>query len=253
MSIKSTLKAVVLWSLRYSHILPSIWQIRSPFKIQEFREVMRCAQPERNDRALDLGCGGGLQTQLLAKQMREVIGIDLSPESITKAQQNLRGSKVRGRVHFHCQALQDLRLPTASLDAVFSFCVLEHIPELETVLMEVRRLLKPGGRLQVSVDSLSTIEDSALISKHRQDHFVHQYFTIASLKEQLIRAGLEVVQIFPILTGPVARREFERRILQQNIGWSLVQRLRLYRQIRSEDRAASGDKGIMLVAYARRS
>lgn len=252
MSALRSLKFAFVRSLQFAGVFPSVWQIRNPFKIHEFTEVFKCIAPELNECALDLGCGGGIQTQLLAKNMREVTGVDLSAPSIENAHEYLRFSKVRSRVRFHCKALNELNLTSESLDAVYSFCVLEHIPELAVVLTEILRLLKKGGRLQVSVDSLGTIEDPVLIDKHRRDHRVHQYFTPDSLNEQLSRSGFEVNRIFPILTGPAARHEFEQRIRFADKGWTWPERIRLYRQFRAEDNVTRGERGIMLVAYARR-
>ncbi len=113
-------------------------------------------------------------------------------------------------------------MPSDTLDHVFSFCVLEHIRNLHEVLLEVRRILKPGGQVHVSVNSLATITSEALIGKHHRDNFVLQYFNQQTLREELQSAGLEVASIFPILTGEFARQEFERRNSAQLQVW-LVQ------------------------------
>lgn len=253
MSAKGTIKAGCTRLLQLCRIVPSIWEIRSPFKIHEFREVLRCAEPQPSESALDLGCGGGIQTQLLATKLERVTGVDTSAESIEKARRHLRWSRVRRRVSFLCGPLQQQGLAAGSLDCVFSFCVLEHIPELDAVLAEIHRLLKKGGRLQVSVDSLGTIQDQRLIEKHRQDHYVHQYFTVESLSSQLQAAGFKVATVFPILTGPFARQEFERRICEKNMAWPIMKRLKAYRRICREDREARGNHGIMLVGHAIRA
>jgi ubiquinone/menaquinone biosynthesis C-methylase UbiE len=97
--------------------------------------------------------------------------------------------------------LETLNLPSESFDALFSFCVLEHIDNLGEVLEEARRILRPGGHLHISVDSLATITDATIRAKHQRDHFVVQYFTADTLNAILAAAGFDVNRVYPILTG----------------------------------------------------
>ncbi len=108
------------------------------------------------DRVLDLGCGEGRHaiTAYLEAAVT-VIGLDLSLADLGTAVGRFREfedleDRTR-RVDFACGS--GLRLPFA--DAVFDkvICaeVLEHVPDYETMLREIHRVLKPGGQLAVSV------------------------------------------------------------------------------------------------------
>ena len=252
--MKKTVKRTAYQTLQRLGVLPSVWMLRNPIKIHEYLEVVRGAGLEGSHDALDIGCGKGFQTQILARRCRRILGVDVSPSQISEARKFLAGSRVERKTEFRQGRLQDLGLPAESLDRVLSFCVLEHIPELDIVLAEVARLLRPGGELHVSVDSLGTIRDESLIAKHRSDHFVHQYFTVETLPKQLAAAGLEPLEIRPILTGPTARVWFEERIRSNQPQASFVERMRLFRRFRDEDRkaGASAREGIMIVGRARK-
>ena len=76
----------------------------------------------------------------------------------------------------------------------------EHIQNLDDVLRELLRLLKPGGELHASVDALASIRDPELLARHRRDHYVVQYFTQQTLRRQLEAAGFEVLEIYPLMT-----------------------------------------------------
>src|SRR5262249_31387976 len=155
---------------QWSRVVPSLWMLRNPFKIHEYVEVVSGANLTPDHVALDLGCGKGFQTQILARTCRRVLGLDVSPAKIAEAPRVLRGSCVERKVDFVAGKVEEAGLSASSLDRVLSFCVLEHIANLDEVLRELARLLKPGGELHASVDALASIRDPELLARHRRDH-----------------------------------------------------------------------------------
>ena len=125
----------------------------------------------------------------------------MSTQAIARARQLLGSSRVRHKITFLNGSVNSMGLQHNSFDRVYSFCVLEHVHELPDVLAEIVQLLKPGGSLHVSVDSLGGAMDPTLVEKHRRDHGVVQYFTSVSLAEQLEGAGLEMLEVLPIFKG----------------------------------------------------
>src|SRR5215469_5441544 len=97
-------------------------------------------------RLADLGCGPGTITQGLAEAVApgRVIGMDFQPSQVARAQALTRE---RGVANVCCAAGDANRLPFASqpFDAVFAHGVLMHMSKPLEVLMEVRRVLRPGG------------------------------------------------------------------------------------------------------------
>jgi ubiquinone/menaquinone biosynthesis C-methylase UbiE len=234
-----------------SRVVPSIWMLRNPFKIHEYVEVVSGAGLQPDHAVLDLGCGKGFQTQVLARSCGRVIGIDVAPDRVMDAKRFLRHSCVESRVTFLKGTVEAAALPAGSIDRVISFCVLEHIPNLDQVLAEIRRILKPGGELHASVDALSSIRDRDLLDRHRRDHHVVQYFTPATLRQQLEAAGLAVLEIRPIMTGEFAREQFEARIRKADFTHGVFDRVRFFRRLREDDRTSGSTEGIMLIARAR--
>jgi len=96
-----------------------------------------------NESVLDLGCGDGKLTALMAQQARVVTGIDASPQMVALAQQ--RWGAVRNMA-FACVDAQQLVFDGA-FDAVISNSALHWMQNHPAVLAGVRRALKPGGRM----------------------------------------------------------------------------------------------------------
>jgi SAM-dependent methyltransferase len=101
--------------------------------------VLKAGLPE--GRGLDLGCGDGLLTRIVLHEAgpRDLVGIDPDPSETAQAQALGIYSAV------HTTGGGDVPEPDGSFDWVLSNSVLEHIPDLDPVLKEVSRLLRPGG------------------------------------------------------------------------------------------------------------
>jgi ubiquinone/menaquinone biosynthesis C-methylase UbiE len=241
-----------LWKLcQVLGVSPPVWSVRNPLKIYEFAEVVRGAHIQKDDVILDLGCGKGHWTLAVAKQSLKTTGVDTASGQIKVAKQFLRNSRLRRKVTFVCGRLEDLALPSNSHDKVFSFCVLEHVTNLPAVLREVLRILKPGGELHVSVDSLGNIGDENVVAKHRREHAVHQYFSGPTLKTALEDVGFSVLEVRPILTSAYASRQFANR-MAGSYKQGLIRRALVYRQFHREDRSSPNSEGVMLIARARK-
>jgi len=107
------------------------------------------------DRVLDVGCGEGRHS--LAAYLRpgvSVVGIDLSAKDLTTAKgriADMASYDPQGSVRFLQGDATTLPFPDDAFDRVICSEVLEHIPNFTGVLEELYRVLKPGGRLCVSV------------------------------------------------------------------------------------------------------
>lgn len=100
-------------------------------------------------RVLDVGCGGGLLSEALAKEGAEVVAIDLAPELIKVARLHRLESGVE--VDYRVQAVEALADEApASFDAITCMEMLEHVPDPAAIIAACERLLKPGGRLFLS-------------------------------------------------------------------------------------------------------
>lgn len=93
---------------------------------------------------LDLGCAGGFMAEALAARGARVEGIDPSVEAIAAARAHAAETGLE--IAYRVGEGEALPYPDASFDAVVCVDVLEHVRDLDAVLAEVHRVLRPGGR-----------------------------------------------------------------------------------------------------------
>ena len=108
-------------------------------------------------RVLDLGCGEGRHVHgLHMLGGLEIDGVDLDAASLEKAEAGLqtlppRSGDDAGETRFSTGDATSLDFPDDVFDAVICSEVLEHLPDYDAALVEIRRVLKPAGRLCISV------------------------------------------------------------------------------------------------------
>jgi SAM-dependent methyltransferase len=103
--------------------------------------------------ALDHGCGLGRVTRALARRFDEVVGIDVSPEMVRRAEE-LHPPAEFPNVHFQATDGVHLPLEADSVDFVFSYEVFQHLPSHEVMrqnLAEVARVLRSDGLALIHV------------------------------------------------------------------------------------------------------
>ena len=98
-------------------------------------------------RVLDVACGEGYGTALLARSAASVVGIDISAQAIEHAKS---AYSALANAEFVCASCTALPLEAASVDVAVSFETIEHIAEQSQFLDELARVLKPGGVLLLS-------------------------------------------------------------------------------------------------------
>jgi SAM-dependent methyltransferase len=96
---------------------------------------------------LDAGCGCGYGTHYLVMNgAKRAVGIDLSLEAIDYARQHY----VAPRLSYEVMDVTSLEFPDKTFDAAVCLEVFEHVPDHQEMLAEVRRVLKPDGRVVIS-------------------------------------------------------------------------------------------------------
>ena len=112
----------------------------------EINWMTRVCQARGFARALEVGCGRGAGARLIKRRFKpaEFHATDLDVEMMRKAGRYL-SSQERETILLCAADLLALPYPSGSMDAVFGFGVLHHIPDWRAGLEEVIRVLKPGG------------------------------------------------------------------------------------------------------------
>ncbi|MDO9190506.1 MAG: methyltransferase domain-containing protein [Sulfurimicrobium sp.] len=136
--------------------------------------ILRSAGIQSGHDVLELGCGPGFVSDLLAELAPEgsLTVVEPSPILLAQVADNIRNKPARGLLRI--QAYGDcLPIPEASMDFSYARFVLQHIPQPETVISEIHRTLRSGGRFCV-VDS-----DDGLVVFYPEDPRVNQLLRTA--------------------------------------------------------------------------
>ncbi|MGH2717369.1 MAG: arsenite methyltransferase [Actinomycetota bacterium] len=110
------------------------------------------ARVSAGDRVLDLGCGGGIDVILAARRVGpagQVTGIDMTDEMVELAQHNMAEAGL-DNVEILKGTIEDLPLPSESIELLVSNCVINLSVDKARALAEAARVLRPGGRFAVS-------------------------------------------------------------------------------------------------------
>jgi SAM-dependent methyltransferase len=114
---------------------------------------VRHADLQSGETVLDVGCGAGIDTILAARAVGptgRAIGLDLLEEMCERARGHAQDAGVAAWTEFVRGEMEDIPLPDASVDVVISNGVINLSPRKSRVLAEIRRVLRPGGRLSVA-------------------------------------------------------------------------------------------------------
>ena len=140
--------------------------------------------------ALELGCGRGAGIELILDRFGadRVIGFDLDEAMVARARRRLAG---RSDVDVRVGDAVAIDLPDASVDAVFDFAIIHHVPDWQTAVGEIRRVLRPGGRLYYSEVTKHALDRPTY--RMLFDHPDHDRFTasdfVAALEDHDLRVG----------------------------------------------------------------
>jgi SAM-dependent methyltransferase len=231
-------------------LLPSRYMWPNPFKIVEYEAMLRGVDLKATDVVLDLGCGSAPQDFLLARRAGRVVGIDPSPAQIARGERLAPTWAPHRNLELRCTTIEGAGFAPGQFDKVFSFSVFEHIANRDEVLDTIARVLKPGGELIMSCDSMATLTDPALRERHRREHAVLTYFTPEEMRALLASRGFGDIRIRALFKSPYAVRTFEAAIAR-GLAFHRYRKFAALLKLRAaEIRHRRADAGLFLLVHA---
>jgi len=166
----------------------------------------------QDKRMVDVGCGGGILTEGLAKKGANMLGIDLSEELIDIA--DLHGLESGVNAHYKKISAEALaEAEPASFDHVVCMEMLEHVPEPGSVIAACATMVKPGG--YVFFSTLNRKPKAYLLAIVAAEHILkmlpagtHDYKTFikpSELSQSARHAGLELQGMIGIHYNPLTK------------------------------------------------
>lgn len=185
-------------------------------------------------RLLEVGSGIGVDSIQLARCGFDVTAVDLTSNAIRVARQFAEHRGVA--VNFRLGNAEGLDFPDESFDAVYSFGVLHHTPDIDRAVAEVRRVLRPGGTAYVMLyhrNSLVNLVHKVLrlpyeSPRDRKDHcpVVYTFSRLGAKRLFAEFADVSVRSEYPFTYGfgSLGSRTplWFRRALGRVIGWHLM-------------------------------
>ena len=154
----------------------------------EARRLLRMGGAMRGGRALEIGCGRGVGTDLIVRLFGAdaVDAFDLDPRMVARARERL--SAYGSRVRVWVGDASTIDAPDATYDAVFDFGIIHHVPEWRRVVAEVHRVLKPGGRFYGEEVLRGFLEHP--LARRLFDHPQNDRFDAVTFARELATSGL---------------------------------------------------------------
>lgn len=163
-------------------------------------------------RVLDVGCGGGILSESMARSGAHVLGIDLSQAVLDVAELHALEGKIA--VQYKAIAAEELAAAQpASFDLVTCMEMLEHVPDPAAMLGTLARLVRPGGDVMVSTLNRKPIAFAvAIIGAEyiarvlpRGTHEYLKFIRPSELARWGRAAGLELMDLTGITYNPLTR------------------------------------------------
>ncbi len=179
--------------------------------VRHFARDAQSAQPLASLRIADIGCGGGLVSEPLARLGASVTGIDPAEENVAAARAHAAESGLE--IDYRAARAEDLAAEGAQFDAVIALEVVEHVPDVPAFIGVCATLLRPGGLMLIStINRTARAFALAIVGAEyvlrwlpRGTHQWDRFVTPEELADALRASGLRVVDTRGLVFNPLKR------------------------------------------------
>ncbi len=176
----------------------------------EFGRDLRQPRPFAGLRILDIGCGGGLLSEPMARLGADVVGADAAPRNIPVAQVHAEQSGLQ--IDYRFTTAEDLAAAGERFDVVLNMEVVEHVSDPLAYLTACQTLLKPGGIMLCSTlnrnpkSYLMAIIGAEWVMRWlpKGTHDWAKFITPDELSDLITKAGLTVLDRKGMVFNPVS-------------------------------------------------
>lgn len=180
--------------------------------LKHFDRNIDDALPLKDLNILDIGCGGGLLCEPLARLGAKVTGIDPSRRNIDVAKAHAKTSELD--IAYRVATAEGLATKAESFDLVLAMEVIEHVPDTDAFVKTCTRLVKPGGLLLIStINRTFKALGLAIIGAEyilrwlpRGTHHYDKFVTPDEILHPLDLAGLKLVELQGVVFNPLFMR-----------------------------------------------
>jgi cyclopropane fatty-acyl-phospholipid synthase-like methyltransferase len=164
-----------------------------------YQEVIKNLHINEADICLELGCGRGVGiiNALTQYNCKKIIGLDLNPTQIERAKKNTLDIQFNNKIEleFMCANAEDTKLPTESIDKIFSLEAVQHFDSIANFAKEAKRVLKPNGRMVFATYFLKSNERLNEVRKILSliDEHLENTTPVNSVCNSFIEAGFKNV------------------------------------------------------------
>jgi 2-polyprenyl-6-hydroxyphenyl methylase/3-demethylubiquinone-9 3-methyltransferase len=179
----------------------------NPARIGWIEERIRTRFPAGGVRLLDVGCGGGLAAEALARNGHDVLGIDVAPAPLKAARAHAAAAGEGLRLAYRDTTAEALCAEGARFDVVTALELMEHVADPASFLRTLAGLVVPGGLVFLSTVNrtrrswLFAIVGAEYVMRMLPvgTHDWHRFVTPAELGTLLRRAGLRLADLAGLL------------------------------------------------------
>jgi glycosyltransferase involved in cell wall biosynthesis/SAM-dependent methyltransferase len=178
-------------------------EIPGNIRLEHVHRYLLATELAAGQRVLDIACGEGYGSELLARTAAHVVGVDIVPDVVVHASRRYR----RNNLVFVVGSAAAIPMADHSVDLVVSFETLEHLEQHDEMMRDIKRILRPGGVVVISSPDRRQYSDlpdyhnpfhARELYREEFEQLLKSHFQQAALVGQRVRAGSVIGPLEPL-------------------------------------------------------